>query len=72
MAARKPQLAVHCERGCASESSLSFNEVVQRVMSNMYLFSFPSSNTPDRYCGQVAKGQVCSSLTDLLLVPGGG
>lgn len=70
MAAGKPWLAVCCERGCASESSLSFSEVVQRVMSNLYLFSFPSGNMARSYCGQVANGQVCTSLVDLLLVPG--
>lgn len=71
MAAGKPGLAACREKGCASESSLSFHEVVQQVMSTLYLFSFPSGNTARRYCGQVADSQVCSSLGDLLLVPGG-
>lgn len=71
MAAGRPWLAVLCERGCASESSFSFNEVVQYIVSNLYLFSFPSDNTANRCCGHVAKGQVHSNLVDLLLGPDG-
>lgn len=40
-AGEKPQLGECCERGCTPQSSLSFTEVVQQVMSNLYLFSLP-------------------------------
>lgn len=70
-AGEKPQLGECCESGCASESCLSFTEVVQQVMSNLCLFSFPSGDMAQSCCGQVANSQVCRSLEDLL-VPGFG
>lgn len=71
MAAGKPRIDVCCERGCASESNLSSKEVVQLVMSILYLFSFPSGNTTGRYSSQMANGQVCSSLVGPLTMSGG-
>lgn len=70
-AGEKPQPGECCESGCASESCLSFTEVVQQVMPNLYLLSFPSGDMAQSYCGQLVNSQVCRSFVDLL-VPGCG